>query len=60
MPLIGAVVVSFVTALPVWWLWNWLCPTLFGLPEIGFWQAWGLGLLCAFLFKSSTVSSTES
>ena len=26
-------------------LWNWLMPTLFGLPAITFWQAWGLMVL---------------
>ena len=31
-------------------LWNWLMPTLFGLPQIGFWQAWGLFLLSKILF----------
>lgn len=31
-------------------LWNWLMPTLFGLPTIGFWQAWGLFVLSKILF----------
>jgi hypothetical protein len=31
-------------------LWNWLMPTLFGLPTIGFWQAVGLLTLCWVLF----------
>ena len=30
-------------------LWNWLLPTLFGAPAIGFWQALGLLLLCRIL-----------
>ena len=30
-------------------LWNWLMPSLFGLREIGFWQALGLFLLCRLL-----------
>lgn len=44
---------SFVSALPVWLLWNWLCPTLWGWPELGLLQAWGLTLLCAFLFRAA-------
>lgn len=36
------------------WLWNWLCPDLFGLPEISFLQAWGLTTLTTILFKSSS------
>ena len=31
-------------------LWNWLLPTLFGLPSITFWQAIGLLALCRILF----------
>jgi len=31
-------------------LWNWLVPALFGLHEIGYWQAWGLLILCKILF----------
>lgn len=33
------------------WLWNWLMPTIFKLPEIGFWQAIGLLLLSHIFFK---------
>jgi len=32
-------------------LWNWLMPELFGLKTLGYWQAWGLLLLCTILFK---------
>lgn len=31
-------------------LWNWLLPTLFGLPSVTFWQALGLLLLTRILF----------
>ena len=31
-------------------LWNWLLPTLFGLPQVTFWQALGLLALCRILF----------
>ncbi len=31
-------------------LWNWLMPEIFGLPEIDFWQAAGLLVLCKILF----------
>ena len=36
----------------VMWLWNWLMPSIFGLGEITFWQAWGLVVLTHILFKS--------
>ncbi len=31
-------------------LWNWLMPYIFGLPELNFWQAAGLLILCKLLF----------
>ena len=31
-------------------LWNWLLPPLFGWPQITFWQALGMLLLCRILF----------
>lgn len=31
-------------------LWNWLLPSLFGLPQITFWQAIGILALCRILF----------
>lgn len=38
------------------WLWNWLMPTIFKLPEIGFWQAIGLLLLAQIFFKGGHAS----
>jgi hypothetical protein len=38
---------------PLMILWNWLMPTIFGLPYITFWQACGLQLMAALLFKSN-------
>jgi cadmium resistance protein CadD (predicted permease) len=51
------IVVSLLAALPVMWLWNWLMVDIFGLMTIGFWQAFGLKLLAASLFHSSSNSS---
>jgi hypothetical protein len=31
-------------------LWNALMPRLFGLPEIGYWEAWGIVILSHILF----------
>jgi hypothetical protein len=36
---------------PTMLLWNWLMPTIFNLPYIGFWQACGINLLASILFK---------
>jgi hypothetical protein len=48
-PLAIAVVVAVGGGL-VMWLWNWLLPPLFGFPEVGFWQAFGLLALSRILF----------
>lgn len=42
--------------LPVMLLWNALCPELFGLPKLGFFQAIGLNILAGLLFRSSISS----
>ena len=49
-------VFALVFSLPVMWLWNWLMPDLFNLPEISWVQAWGLSLLSGFLFKGTSTS----
>lgn len=48
------VLVAAVMSLPVMLLWDWLMPIIFGLPEITWFQAWGLLFLCGLLFKSHT------
>jgi hypothetical protein len=44
---------------PLMILWDWLMPTLFGLPEITFWQACGLQLLATILFKSTSITNKK-
>ena len=44
---------------PLMVLWDWLMPTIFGLPEITFWQACGLQLLSIILFKSSITNNKK-
>ena len=46
------IVVALLVALPIMWLWNWLCPILFKLPTITFWQALGLFALVRCLFPT--------
>ena len=50
-----ALVVTWILLLgyPLMWLWNWLMPYLFGLPEITFIQAIGLNILTSILFRPS-------
>ena len=41
-------------SLPVMWLWNGcLIGAVSGVSEISWLQAWGINVLCGFLFKSS-------
>lgn len=49
---ISLVGLSALMALPVKWLWNGVCVSLFAAPEVTFLQAWGLSVLCGILFKS--------
>ena len=48
--LVGAALFVTVGGFLVRYLWNWLLPTLFGLPLITFWQALGILVLCRILF----------
>jgi hypothetical protein len=44
------VIYSLVISFPTLWLWNWLMPDIFGLPQISWLQALGLCLLAKLLF----------
>jgi hypothetical protein len=52
-----AVVFAFLFGWLVMLLWNWLMPTIFRLPVITYWQAWGLVLLSHILIKGGWGSS---
>ncbi len=53
------VIFGLLLSLPVMLLWNIaLVPAIPGLAEIGWLQAWGILILCSFLFKP-TVSSKK-
>lgn len=63
MLLVGVVLSALfglIAAIPLYFLWNWLMPDIFSLPTISYWQAWGLYLLAAILFKSSSSASGSS
>jgi hypothetical protein len=51
----GLLLLSFLLSLPVYLLWNGcLVGAVAGVSEVSWLQAWGLTVLCGFLFKSST------
>lgn len=49
-------VISIIVAIPTYFLWNWLMPTIFSIQQITFWQAVGVNFLTGILFKSSSSS----
>ncbi len=55
-----AAVLALVLGLGLQWLWNQLIPDIFGLPEISYWQAVGLFILCHLLFKGHYGHKGES
>jgi len=50
--IITVAVLAIVFGVFVKWLWNALMPAVFGLPEIGYWQAVGLVVLTHIFFGS--------
>ncbi|MBN3036674.1 MAG: hypothetical protein JW861_13900 [Bacteroidales bacterium] len=48
--IILAVVLAFLFGYFVMLLWNWIMPALFGLPEIGYWMAFGIIILARLIF----------
>jgi hypothetical protein len=47
---------SFLMSWPVYMLWNHaLVGAVDGIHEVSWLQAWGISMLCSFLFKSSSV-----
>ena len=47
---------SIVLAIPIWLLWNWLMPLIFGVTKLTLIQAWGVTFLSSLLFKSHASS----
>ena len=58
--LMAMVVFVFLGGQVVRLLWNWLAPSLFGLPALTFWQALGLLALCRILFGGHGVMGRRS
>jgi len=69
MVVIGAIVLGTVTLLllsfllswPIYMLWNGcLVGAVTGINEVTWLQAWGITILCGFLFKSQVSSSSNN
>lgn len=46
-------ILGLVLALPLYFLWNWLMPEIFGIKVITYWQAWGIYFFSGMLFRNS-------
>ena len=58
--ILGVLFLSFLLSWPVYMLWNGcLVDAVAGVSEVSWLRAWGLTVLCGFLFKSTTVSNTK-
>ena len=53
------VLVAAILGFPLMWLWNWLMPGIFNLPEITFWQALGLNALSSILIKPTIKTNKD-
>lgn len=49
--LLACVGVAFLLVWPLVWMWNYVMPDIFGLPEITFWQMFWLYVLIQCLLK---------
>ena len=49
--ILSSVAALAVVSFPVWFMWNWLIPNIFGLPYIDYLEAWGL-MAFALLIQS--------
>ena len=46
-------IVMVLLGYPVMLLWNWLMPTIFNLPTLTFWEAFGLNVMSGILFRTN-------
>jgi hypothetical protein len=54
----GVLLLSFLLSWPVYMLWNGcLVGAVAGVAQVTWLQAWGLTVLCGFLFKSTSTTS---
>jgi hypothetical protein len=55
------VIAAILFAFPIMWLWNYTVPFIRpGTPELDFWHALTLGMLCGSLFKASVTTKSKS
>ena len=54
--LLGYIVGIFVANGIIMWLYNAILPEMYGFKPIGYWQLFGLYMICGYLFKTHNVN----
>ncbi len=54
--LIGYVIGVFVGNGIIMWVYNSILPEMYGFKPIGYWQLFGLYMICSYLFKTQNVN----
>jgi hypothetical protein len=54
--LIGYVIGVFVGNGIIMWVYNSILPEMYGFKPIGYWQLFGLYMICSYLFKTHNVN----
>ena len=54
--LIGYIVGVFVGNGIIMWVYNSILPEMYGFKPIGYWQLFGLYMICSYLFKTQNVN----
>ncbi len=54
--LIGYIVGIFVANGIIMWLYNAILPEMYGFKPIGYWQLFGVYMICGYLFKTHNVN----
>lgn len=57
--LVVTVIIGMLMVWPLVWLWNFVMPDIFGLPEITYWQMFALYFLIQCLFKLSVTVNNK-
>jgi hypothetical protein len=58
--LVGYTVGTLVANGIIMWVYNSVVPDMFGLKPIGYWQLFGLYMICHYLFKTHNVKVTNN
>lgn len=54
-----AFLLGMVMAWPVMWIWNYMMPDLFGMPELTYWQAFWGSFMAKLIFPNNSVSTSK-